>query len=1088
VNPRARDEAIAEYDPFGGRSIARVVPTTEAQREVWLAAQMSREASLAYNESVSLCIRGSLDLVALDAALIALTDRHEALRSTISADGLSLLVAERGSLRAEVVDLSDRDQEGRALAISLLRTEAVETSFDMVDGPLFRVTLVRADESQWELILTAHHIVCDGWSFGVLARELMVLVVALSSGNSGAGLPTSESFADFALAQVDEVHLQAAERDTGWWLQRFDDSAPVLDLPVDRPRPAVRNFESAREDLVIDAALTASLRTMSARQGSSLFVTLFSTFSALVARLSGQGDVVVGVPAAGQAAEGRHALVGHCVQLLPVRMIVDLELPFGRLLEEARGRVLDAYEHQTCTFGTLLKKLQIPRDPSRLPLVAVMFNLDAAIHSEDLSRAGLEVRLQSNARRFENFDLFLNASQELGEVVLQCQYNTGLFDAATVRRWLDLFRSALERLAADPMQPVAQVFAPTGADVARLAAFNRTEVEYPRRTRVDELISSQAARTPQRVALSHGDATATYADLDLRSNRLAHALRARGARRGRRVGLCVERGIGMVVAQLAVLKAGAAYVPLDPSYPAERLRFMAEDAGLTVLVADASTSGLLPWPEEQTLRVDADADAIAACPPITLVEDNEAARPEDCAYVIYTSGTTGKPKGVQVPHRAVVNFLCSMREEPGLRAEDRLVAVTTLSFDIAVLELLLPLTVGAEVVLASREQAADPRALGALLADGRATAMQATPGTWRMLLDAGWQGNPGFKALVGGEALAPDLARRLLPMVGQLWNMYGPTETTVWSTCWRVEDVESGIRIGRPIANTSVWILDEHGRRCPIGVPGEIWIGGDGVATGYLNRPELTAERFLPDPFSFAPGARLYRTGDRGRWRADGLLEHLGRNDFQVKVRGFRIELGEIETSLARHPDVVQAVAVTRENTPGDVRLVAYVVARRGALDGGALRDFLRVTLPEYMIPQHFVVLPRIPLLPNGKVDRATLPPPAVGGETARVPADSTPRTETERLLASIWGDLLKTSDFGTQDNFFDIGGHSLLAMQALLAMEAKTGKRIERSRFIFESLGQIARAYDDAPPEPPRPAGGLRGLLSGVLGRKRPS
>jgi amino acid adenylation domain-containing protein len=683
-------------------------------------------------------------------------------------------------------------------------------------------------------------------------------------------------------------------------------------------------------------------------------------------------------------------------------------------------------------------------------------------------------------------DLALWLMERPGGLVGGLAYNTDIIGARTADLLRKRYPHIVRWLLSNPSAPLEQLPMPD-SEARDLLAWNETSRPYPHASTVHALISSQAGRTPQRVALSYGAAKATYADIDLRSNRLAHALRARGAQRGRRVGLCVERGIGMVVAQLAVLKAGAAYVPLDPAYPAERLRFMAEDAGLTVLVADASTSELLPWPEEQTLRVDADADAIAACPPIALAEDSEAARPEDCAYVIYTSGTTGKPKGVQVPHRAVVNFLCSMREEPGLGAEDRLVAVTTLSFDIAVLELLLPLTVGAEVVLASREQAADPRALGALLADCRATAMQATPGTWRMLLDAGWEGTPGFKALVGGEALAPDLARRLLPMVGQLWNMYGPTETTVWSTCWRVDDVESGIRIGRPIANTSVWILDEHGRRCPIGVPGEIWIGGDGVAIGYLNRPELTAERFLPDPFSSTPGARFYRTGDRGRWRADGLLEHLGRNDFQVKVRGFRIELGEIESHLASHPAIGQAVVVAREASPGDVRLVAYVVARGEAPEGQALREHLRAFLPAYMLPQHFVVLPRIPLLPNGKVDRAALPPPTVGGETATIHADSTPRTATERLLASIWSDLLKTSDFGTQDNFFDIGGHSLLAMQALLAMEDKTGKRIERSRFIFESLGQIARAYDESP-EAPRPPGGLRGLLSGVLGRKRPS
>jgi len=453
--------------------------------------------------------------------------------------------------------------------------------------------------------------------------------------------------------------------------------------------------------------------------------------------------------------------------------------------------------------------------------------------------------------------------------------------------------------------------------------------------------------------------------------------------------------------------------------------------------------------------------------------------------VIYTSGSTGKPKGVVVPHRAVVNFLTSMRREPSLKAEDRFLAVTTLSFDIAVLELLLPLTVGAQVILASRDQAIDGVALRALLESSNATAMQATPATWRILLEAGWVGSPGFKALVGGEALPPDLAKQLLARSGELWNMYGPTETTVWSTCARVEQLDRGISIGRPIANTTVRVLDEHRKQCPIGVPGEICIGGDGVTLGYHKRPELTAERFIDDPFG--TGGRLYRTGDRGRWRPDGQLEHLGRFDFQVKLRGFRIELGEIESNLATHPGIGRCLVTTREQQPGDVRLIAYVVPR-GPMPGAlSFRDHLRRTLPDHMLPQHYVKVEAIPLLPNGKVDRAALPAPEPGPEPVAAETPAAPQSDAERHLIEIWSELLGVDRIGVNDNFFDLGGHSLLALRAIAAAERRLGTRVNPRRYIFETLGQLARAQGEAVPRTPadsvkprvwrRVLGALRGL-----------
>ncbi len=1056
--PQIPDLIEVEFDPFAGIELARAVPTTEAQREVWLADRMGREASLAFNESVSLYLSGPLDQPALEQALQALANRHESLRLTLSDDGMSLLIGAQGDCPVTFVDLAARTQPEQERILAALRIEAVETPFDLSSGPLIRAVIVRKGPENHELILTAHHIVCDGWAIAVLARELMALYAQGAEIGDETPLPAADSFGDYALAQYDTAHQEASDADTRWWVDQFRSSVPVLDLPGDRPRPAVRRFESLREELVLDAALVTAIKQLGSRQGASLFATMFSTFGALLSRLSGQDDLVIGVPAAGQSAEGLPGLVGHCVQFLPIRMAFDLKLPFAALLKEARGKVLDAFERQSSTLGAILKHLRLPRDPSRLSVTSIMFNLDAAIRTEDLSPEGLQVSLRSNPRRYENFELFLNACQHGDEIILECQYNTGLFNAETVRSWLLLYREALKRATSGVEVIVAEMLRASDADLARLHQFNATGAAYPHDAGIGSLIDEQAKKAPKTIAIMAGEDYLNFGDLRDRTNALAHLLRARGLARGSLVGICVERGIDMIVAQVAILKSGAAYVPLDPAYPADRLAYMAQDAGLALLVTQSSLETALPWPREQSLWLDADRAAIDSQPVTALSTDaTRDAGPQDPAYVIYTSGSTGKPKGVAVPHQAVVNFLVSMAREPGLKPGDRLAAVTTLSFDIAVLELLLPLTVGACIALASREQASDGQALRILLEESGARVMQATPASWRLLLDAGWNGGADFKALIGGEALPADLVKPLLARTGQLWNMYGPTETTVWSTCWKVAPDAPVISIGKPIANTSVWILDDHRRPCPIGVSGEVMIGGDGLALGYLHRPELTAEKFVSDPFS--PGKLLYRTGDRGRWRLDGLLEHLGRLDFQVKVRGFRIELGEIEANLAAHASVARAVVIVREDRPGDVRLAAYLVAKPGLVlpAAGELREYLKGQLPEYMIPQHFTVLEEIPLLPNGKLNRQALPAPDL---SANPISDFTaPATDLEKGIAEEFESVLGIRGVGLDNDFFTLGGHSLLAAQLIYRLNRRfTSTLPMRSVFEAPTVAKLAR------------------------------
>jgi len=1043
-----------DFDPFAGAELARAVPSTEAQREVWLADQMGREASLAFNESVSLRFEGPIDTAALQSALNGLVDRHESLRLTLSSDGLSLLIAASGQWPLRLVDLEGETSARQEEALADLRREAVETPFDLLNGPLVRAQLARCSPTHSELILTAHHIICDGWSFGVLCRELMSLYRDTAS-QPGSTLAQADSFGDYALTLAGEERQAAIRMDTQWWKEKHRVPADPLDLPTDRPRPSVRRFESLREEVEWPPEETEALRKLGAGVGASLFASMFSAFAALLSRLSGQTDLVIGVPAAAQSAEGKASLVGHCVQFLPIRIEVDPRESFQDFLKRARSVVLDAFDHQTCTLGGLLKEVTLPRDPSRVPLTSVMFNLDAALGGEELSLPGLKVDFHSNPRHFENFELFLNAAQIVSgpkgaKLRLECQYNTGLFDGVTVRRWLTMLRETLARAVSQPATPVSDLVLAPQADLDSLARFQGPVIPSTGVGSVSALIAAGTALQPGAVAVVFGNREWTHGELSARVNTFARYLRSRGLGRGKLVGLCLERGPEMLMAQLAILQSGAAYVPLDPGFPPDRLAYMAQDAKLSLLVTSSHLEGMLDWPRAESVFLDLDAEAIeSVVPPSTPADPTLDAGAGDPAYVIYTSGSTGKPKGVVVHHQAVVNFLDSMKTEPGLNAGDTLVAVTTLSFDIAVLELLLPLCVGGRVVLASRDEALDGARLRDLIESHGASVVQATPATWRLLIDTGWKGHSNFKALVGGEPLPLDLSRQLLERCGQLWNMYGPTETTIWSTLWRVAPDERGISIGRPIANTTVWVVDEARRPCPIGVPGEMLIGGDGVALGYWNRPELTAEKFLDDPFS--PGGRIYRTGDRGRWRNDGLLEHLGRLDFQVKVRGFRIELGEIETNLATHPLIGRAVVLVREDRPGDTRLVAYLVAREpgSTVTDGVLRAHLKSSLPDYMVPHHFLFLDALPLLPNGKLDRKSLPAP--DSTLVKQEESTAPRNETERAVAEEMEAVLGVRGIGVFHDFFSLGGHSLLAAQLTYRLNKRFGVSLSM-RQIFQT------------------------------------
>jgi amino acid adenylation domain-containing protein len=862
----------------------------------------------------------------------------------------------------------------------------------------------------------------------VFQRELGAAYGAYIRGGEPAWPTLPIQYADYAVWQRAWLPGAVLATQLAYWQRQLADLRP-LELPTDRPRPSVASDQGAHLTMDLPAPLSAALKVVGREEGATLFMTLLAAFQVLLSRYSGQMDIAVGSPIAGRGRSELEGLIGFFVNTLVLRTDLSGEPSFRALLARVRETALGAYTHQDLPFEKLVEELAPTRDLSRQPLFQVLFVLQNT-PGAPLGLDGVAVQRLPRESQTTKFDLTLSVRETAAGLHLRWEYASELFEAATIARMAGQFQVLLEGIVAEPDQAIGQLPLLTAAErQQQLVAWNTTGAEYPRERCVHQLVEAQAARTPDAVAVVGDDQQLTYVGLNARANQVAHRLIALGVGPEVRVGICLERSVDLLVGLLGILKAGGAYVPLDPSYPTARLAFMLADTAALVLVTQSALLAQLPPFAGPSLCLDRDAPTIAAQPD---VDPPCRATARNLAYVIYTSGSTGTPKGVAIPHRAVVNLLISMARKPGLSADDVLVAVTTLSFDIAVLELYLPLTLGATVVIATRACAVNGHALSALLEQHRATALQATPATWRLLLDAGWSGTISFKALVGGEAMDHHLAERLTATGVELWNMYGPTETTVWSTCAHITDASEAITIGKPIANTRVWILDARRGLCPIGVPGELFVGGDGVAVGYWNRPALTAERFVPNPFSTVPGERMYRTGDRARYLPDGNIELLGRFDDQVKLRGFRIELGEIETVLSEHATVRQAVVLAREETPGDTRLVAYVVPVDPAwarID--ELRGYLRERLPEYMRPVAYVRLERLPLTPNGKIDRRALPAPQFDRDEAggtSVP----PRDVLEAIIAEVWCEVLGVEHVGVHDNFFDVGGHSLLAAKVV--------------------------------------------------------
>jgi amino acid adenylation domain-containing protein len=1005
----------------GGRSGPITgLPLTENQTEIWLAAQMGDQASCAFNESVSLRMRGALNQTALRDALTFLFDRHDALRASFTPTGEEMRILESRPVDLPIVDLAGRADAEEALA--KITDQDAHLPFDLVNGPLARVQLLRIAPDEHVLLFTAHHIICDGWSVNVIISELAEIYPLLCRGEQPQLAPALP-FSSYARSQAQRDPEQARKTES-FWLEQFREPVKPLDLPTDRPRAALKSYAGSSRCRRIEAGLYRAIKQSGAKAGNTLFVTLLGAFQALIGRLCGQSEVVVGVPTAGQSLLEDQILVGHCVNFLPIRGAWSDATSIGEHLRAVAKRVLDAYEHQSYTLGTLVRKLGMAREQNRVPLAEIQFNLERL--ADRIKLPGLQIDVAPNGKAAVNFDLFLNVIESNDGLRLDCDYNTDLFDAATIDRWLDCYQSLLEAIGADPTRTVETLSYLPATDRQRvLSDFNRTSADFPRDRCLHQIIEARAAQSPRAIAVRFRDESLTYEALDRRANQLASVLLRRLGTSSQQplVGVAVDRSLDMLVALLATLKAGCAYVPLDPTHPSGRLRHILADAAVAALITDGSVDNDLVPGGTPTIHLAKDAAEVAAAVGSPL---KSAQKADSLAYVIYTSGSTGLPKGVEITHRAVMNFLTSMAREPGVTPQDVLLAVTTVSFDIAGLELYLPLTLGACVVIAEREEVIDGFTLLQHMDQCGATIMQATPATWRLLLEAGFKAKAGFKILCGGEALPRDLANRLLQGEGELWNMYGPTETTIWSSCSRITRGEGPITVGKPIANTQFYVLDRHDQPVTEGVPGQLHIGGEGVARGYHKRRELTAERFIDNPF--APG-RMYRTGDLARWLPDGQLQVLGRMDHQVKLRGFRIELGEIESTLMAKGGVTAAAVLLREDSPGVARLVAYYVEAPGrSQTPDQLRTALETDLPDYMIPTGWMKLERLPVSPNGKLDRAALPKPEQA-VLSREPL-VVPKSAFERAMHKIWVEVLHTQAVGTHDDLLRLGADSIQLFQ----------------------------------------------------------
>lgn len=1017
------------------KELSRILPATRnqenhscalsfAQQRIWLLYLLEPD-NPSYNVPFAKRIRGSLDVAALERSLSEITRRHETLRTTFRREEGQLvqIISPPGPVNLVIEDLSALPLSRREAEVARLAAEEARQPFDLSQEPSLRKRLLRLSNDDHVFLLTMHHIICDAWSMSVFTEELGILYHAFSTGRSSPLPELPIQYADYAVWQRQWFQGEALERQLTYWKKQLDGMRAALELPSKRRRTGAQSSGGVMEKFLLPKGLGDGLKALGRQEGATLFMVLLAGFQVLLSRYSRQEDILVGSPTAGRNRSELEGLIGLFVNLLALRTDLSGDPSFRRLLQRVNAVTVGAYSHQDLPFEKLVEELIPHRTRIRQPIFQVLFALQNAPQT-NFEIPGLSMTSIHSDSGTAKFDLSIYMAESANDLTGTLEYSLDLFEAATISRMKAHFRTLLEGVVANPDRRLSEVSLLTETERHQmLVTWNDTRGEYPPRL-VVELIEDQAFQRPDEIAVSFEERQLSYGELSRKSNQLARHLHNLGVGPEVRVGVCIERSLDVVVGLLGILKAGGAYVPLDPAYPKDRLGWMLQDSGSAVLLTQSHLIDLLPELPVEVVCLDTDWDKIGReNPEIPAIE----AALDNAAYLIYTSGSTGRPKGVQISHRALVNFLRSMQRQLELTDKDVMLAVTSLSFDIAALELYLPLTVGARLEVVGGKTVSDSRQLRKWLAASGATVMQATPVTWLFLIGAGWLSGDYMKILCGGEVLSRDLANQLVGRGASVWNLYGPTETTIWSTSYEVKPGDGPVSIGYPIDNTQVYLLDAYLQPVPVGTPGDLHIGGAGVARGYLNQPALTGEKFIPHHSSEEAGARLYRVGDLAVYKPDGSIEFLGRVDDQVKIRGHRIELGEIESALVEHPWVRQAAVAANEISPGNKQLTAYVVLKLGRIASiDVLRNFLREKLPDYLIPSAFVTLNALPLTPNGKVDRRALAG-AEGIHFSAKTAYTPPQTGMEQAIVEIWREALGLDKIGVNDNFFDLGGHSLL-------------------------------------------------------------
>ncbi|MFN6569722.1 amino acid adenylation domain-containing protein, partial [Dendronalium sp. ChiSLP03b] len=1021
IVPRARDAEL---------------PLSYAQQRLWFLDKLNPNSPF-YNLLVALRLVGTLNRTALQQSLQEIIYRHEALRTNfITVDGEPVQVIQsQTNWTVSIVDLQYLSTGEQEIALQRLAQQQAQRPFDLATEALIRTTLVVLSETEHALLVFIHHIVFDGWSMGVFVQELAALYNAYSQGQPSPLAPLPIQYADFAIWQRNWLQGDVLQSQLSYWQQQLANAPALLSLPTDRPRPAVQTFAGGYQKFALSVELTSRLVKLSQEQGCTLFMTLLAAFDTLLYRYTGQSDILVGSPIANRDRSEIEGLIGFFVNTLVMRTNLAGNPSFSELLLRVREVALGAYAHQNLPFEMLVEALQPERDLGHTPLFQVVFNLQNA-PVQEVELAGLTVSSLPVESTTTKVDLALSMENTTQGLVGVWEYNTDLFDASTIERMTGHFVTLLSGIVANPQERISQLPLLTAVEQQLLVDWNNTWVDYPSDKCIHQLFEQQVQRTPDAVAVAFENQQLTYHQLNCRANQLAHYLRSLGVKPDTLVGICVERSLEMVVGLLGILKAGGAYVPLDPEYPTERLSFMLEDAQVSLLLTQQRLIDKLPEHQAKLVCLDEAWSQIAQNN-----QDNPTSGVEafHLANVIYTSGSTGKPKGVMVEHKGLCNLAQAQIQTFGLTSDSRVLQFASFSFDASIWEVVMALRSGGTLYLGTKDSLLPGKPLIERLRDYSITHITLPPSALAVMpVDE----LPALQTIiVAGEACSPELIKQW--SVGRnFFNAYGPTEATVCATIGKATpkaiakcNNNEKISIGKAIANTQVYILDENLQPVPVGVPGELHIGGVGLARGYINRPELTQEKFISNPFG---SGRLYKTGDLGRYFPDGNIEYIGRIDNQVKIRGFRIELGEIEALLSQHGDVQICSVIAREETLGNRRLVAYVVPQKDViLTTRELRQFLADKLPGYMLPTAFVILETLPLTPNGKVDRRTLPNPDLHQELSDYVM---PNTEVEKIIAGIWQKALAVEKVGIYNNFFELGGHSLLLVKINQQLQEEFG------------------------------------------------